>query len=594
VHALATSVRNYRLIACLAVCLAGLTYNFTGYALLDPDEGRNAEIAREMATTGDFVLPHLNALPYLDKPTLYFAIGAITMKILGPTVLAARLPSLLFTLATITLAGWFARRIFGRGAAATAVIATAATPFTLAYARIVIFDSALTFFVVSALVGFYLAVEEHEDVGRADGRTGGRELGGEAETPTAVPPYRRTAGGAAGWTAIAWVAMAFGVLTKGPIAFVLPLLVAVPFALRYKAGRALADPVAVLLFFAIVSPWVIAVSLRVPGFLEYALVTETLRRFSTHELGRTGPIWYFLAILPAAAVPWSLVLAGIGASRIRRGDRGTHMDRRFFFLLLWIVVPLAFFTLSQSKRPQYVLPLMPAVALLTAGSWQANARSVPGSRWGAVGLFSLGLFLAFASRVLPSWVPASPDIAAAIPGTAVTLGVVCACAGVLAWFARHHRDLLVLAFSLPVAAIPFSSRGLMEEIGNERSAALLAEAVDGAAGQGATLVGVGVFPPSLPFYLRTVMIVSTADGSELTSNYLTRHLGEYRGFGFTMRRADWWQQALLACSQPTVFVSSSDDRETREALGRLSLIADNGRYAAYGPCGAVNLVEADR
>lgn len=555
-----TSIRGLWLVACMALCLAGLTHNLAGYALLDPDEGRNAEIAREMATTGDYVLPHLNGLPYLDKPTLFFAVGAVAIKILGPTEFAARLPSLLFTLATIVLVAWFAQRLFGRGAGVTAAIATAATPFTLAYARIVIFDSALTFFVVLALVSFYFAIEER----------------------------------LAGWTALAWVAIAFGVLTKGPIAIVLPLLVAVPFAVYCRAWRGLADPTAILLFVAIVAPWVTAVSLRIPDFLEYALVTETVRRFSTTELERTGPMWYFLAIFPAAALPWSLVLAGAGRHCVRFRDRNGRFDRRILFLLLWIVLPLLFFTLSQSKRPQYILPIIPAVALLIAACWHIRSVNLPGARWGAVGLVGIGLSLLAINRIIPALVPAASAIAAAIPGTAVVLGAACIGGGVLAWFAHRRSHVLLFAFSLPVAAIPFSSRALMEEIGKERSTALLAEAIVDAAGRTPVVVGVAAYPPSLPFYLRQTVIVATADGAELTSNYLTRRIRDYRGFGSPLRGADWWREALLTCARPTVFVALSRNREAREALSRLDLIMDGGKYVAYGPCGLETLAKTDR
>jgi len=134
----------------------------------------------------------------------------------------------------------------------------------------------------------------------------------------------------------------------------------------------------------------------------------------------------------------------------------------------------------------------------------------------------------------------------------------------------------------------------MEEIGHERSAALLAEAIVGVAGRSAMVVGVGAYPPSLPFYLQHTMIVATADGSELTSNYLTRHIHEYRGFGSPLRRADWWQEALLTCSRPTVFVTRSENGESREVLSQLDLIMDNGKYVAYGPCGLETLARTDR
>ncbi|MEE8191222.1 MAG: phospholipid carrier-dependent glycosyltransferase [Gemmatimonadales bacterium] len=557
------------LLACAAIVLAGLAFDLGGYPLLDPDEGRNAEIAREMAATNDYVLPRLNGLPYLDKPVLYFAAGAAVVEVLGPTELAVRVPSLLFTLATLLVVAWFADRLWGRATAWTAAIATAATPFTLAYAHTVIFDSALTFFVVSALVGFFMATE-------------GRR-------PSAAV-----------WCAAAWVAVALGVLTKGPIALAVPLMVVVPYAAWRHRLRALFDPVGVLLFPALVLPWVLAVSQDVPDFLGYALVTETARRLTTDELGRTGPIWYFLAIFPAAALPWSIVLVAGWLERRRARDRRAEAaspagtDRRLVFLALWILVPLLFFSLSQSKRPQYVLPLVPAAGLLVAALWHGVRGRLPGARAGAAGLLLIGVGLLIAGKSIPGLVPATPAVAQAIPGTALALGLVCIAAGIAGWVAASRREVALIALCLPVAAIPFVSRGLMDAIGNDRSAAALAEAVNRVAGPQTQVVGVHAFPLSLPFYLRRTIVLSTADGSELTSNYLLEHYREWRGTpGTPLRHPDWWLEALASCERPRVFVARADDDATLQTLAReLPLLAHTRKYVAYGPCAEALLAAA--
>src|SRR5579864_1297137 len=146
-------------VASIVVLVAAVSWGLGGYALLDPDEGRNAEVAREMMAGGDFVLPRLDGLPYLDKPVLFFAADALSQRVLGAGEAAARFPALVFALATAALTAWFAGRLFGRRARWIAGIAALAAPLPIAFARTVIFDSALAFFMVVALCAFYLAVE---------------------------------------------------------------------------------------------------------------------------------------------------------------------------------------------------------------------------------------------------------------------------------------------------------------------------------------------------------------------------------------------------------------------------------------------------
>ena len=295
---------------------AALAVHLGGYPLLDADEGRNGEIGREMAATNDYVLPHLDGLPYLDKPIVYFAAEAAAMEVLGPTEWAARLPAWLFTLAAAIVIAWFARRL---GIDPTlASIFFLATPLTMAFARTVIFDSALAFFITIALCAFYVAVEDSVAVRR-------------------LP------------VAAAWAAMAVGVLTKGPVAIAVPLIIAIPYAIWRRRFAALWSWIGLVLFVVIIAPWVWAVSRAIPDFLHYVLVTETAQRLATKALKRTGPPWYFVPYLIGGAFPWSIA-AFFGDRRSEQGDR--WRDR---YLLLWIAVPFLFFSFSQSKRSQYIL-----------------------------------------------------------------------------------------------------------------------------------------------------------------------------------------------------------------------------------------------
>src|SRR4051794_28727813 len=144
-----------RLPVLLLAAVLALGFNLGGYPLFDPDEGRNAEVAREMAATNDYVLPQLNGLPYLDKPIVYFAAAAAVMEFLGPSETAARLPAYLFTLATLVIVVRFARRRWGNDAGWLAGLALATMPLVLAYARTTIMDSTLSFCATIAILAFW-------------------------------------------------------------------------------------------------------------------------------------------------------------------------------------------------------------------------------------------------------------------------------------------------------------------------------------------------------------------------------------------------------------------------------------------------------
>lgn len=559
------------------VCVAALGFHLGRVPLIDPDEGRNAEVAREMAATGDFVVPHLDGLPYLDKPVLFFAAGAVAIAALGASEVAVRLPSLLAAVATALLVAGFAVRLFGAGAGAPAGLVALTAPLAVAFSRTVIFDSLLALFVTLALVALYLGVEAARS---GSGRRG----------------YL-------GWTLLAWAAMGLGVLTKGPVALVVPLLVATPFALWRRAGRAVWHPLGPLALAAVAGPWVWAVSRRLPEFLDYALVTESWHRLTTPELKRTGPIWTFVPVLLGGTLPWSVV-ALFGWLRRGRGqgaDRGPGgapsfggPDPRAVYLLLWLVLPFIFFSLSSSKRPQYVLPLVPAVALLVAWRWQrASDGPLPGARAGAAVWALLGAALAVAAWRFTPPPSMTAELAALVPPAALALAAVLAGGAALAALRPASRAAVLVGLSLPCMAAPVVLDPALRQIGRQRSARELAAAITPRLTADTEVVGVAAYPPSLPFYLGRTMLLATADADELRSNYLLRYHDKWAAApGTPLRGERWWPGALAACERPRIFVVESRAAALRAELAALAerapLLADDGRHAAYGPCTAAS------
>ncbi len=545
----AAAVDNRWLMLLLALAALGLGWNLGRDRLLDPDEGRNAEVAREMAATRDYLVPHLDGLPYLDKPVLYFAAAAATMQIVGPSELAARFPAYLATLATIGLVAWFARRRYGPDAGWLAGLALATMPMVLAYARTTIFDSTLSLFTTAAVIGF------------------------AEECPV-----------------LAWAAIGAGGLTKGPIAILIPLAVVVPHALLTgRPVRRLFPWRGLAVFGLIAFPWFLAVTARIPQFPYYAFVRETFERFTTTSFHRTAPFWYYLPIVLVAAFPWIIpALARTGGGRIRwawEARRVNDRARDALLLACWMLGPLVFFTLSHSKLPQYVLPLMPAFALAAA---RHLTREAPTTGWkvyvGAAAL--LAGALALLPALLPAKIPLTAAERAAIPGAAgalaAALGVGAANVIVGAW--QRQRVVVAAGYAAAVLALPLLTGPLMRAVGDDRSAAALADSVRGKG----VVLAIAVYPPSLPFYLQRQIPVATANARELTSNFIADYADTYRAVpGSPLLPAEAWRARLATCAEPTVFVTRSSGRDVRAALTSLPQLFDDGHYVAYGPCHAV-------
>ena len=542
--------RTAPLAGLLFAAILTLGWNLGGFRLLDPDEGRNAEVAREMALSNDYVVPHLDGLPYLDKPIAYFASAALVMEVLGPSEFAARLPSYLAGVCTIVLLVWFARRRFGDSAGWLAGLAFATMPLTLGYSRVAMFDSMLTLCTTAAIVAWF----ENRPI-------------------------------------LAWVALAAGALCKGPIALAIPLATIIPFAvLRREPARRFVSLPAVLAFALVGLPWFFAVTRRFPEFPGYAFVTETFQRFTTPAFHRTQPFWFYVPVLFLGACPW-IIPAGstLGSWRAWWRDRGEPGSREAVLLACWVAGPFVLLTLNHSKLPQYVLPLCPAIALAAARVLAANAGAA------RRGYAATAIVLALVFLTFPFWgltaLGVTPDERAAIPFVAVALGVALAGSAAVVSFAGERGNLALTAagYAAIVMSLPFTSGRLLRAVGEDRSAARLARAVqpmlDTPASDSIAVLGVAAYPPSLPFYLRRPVPLATASATELTSTYIAQFQSRYRAMANSpLRPAAFWREQAQTCRTPTVFIISRDDRDASAALSELPFLGADQRYVAYGPC----------
>ena len=332
--------------------------------LYKPDEGRYGEIPREMVASGDWLTPRLNGFKYFEKPPLQYWATAAAFTVFGINDWAARLWTGLAALAGVWMAFAAGNRLFGRPAGAFAAAILASSPLYVLLGQINTLDMSVSLFLSAAVFAFSLAQGESE-----------------------LRARRR-------WMLAFWAACAGAVLSKGLIGIVLPVA-AVGLYVLVRRDWALLLRLELLrgglLFFALTAPWFVAVSLANPEFAYFFFVQEHWLRFTTKMHHRSEPAWFFLPVLAVGAWPWLLAIAG-GWIESLRPPPGRAFSAALF-LALWALVVLGFFSASGSKLPPYILPLVPALAVL-AGSFLArrtgNRFLVAQALFAAVGAMLLG------------------------------------------------------------------------------------------------------------------------------------------------------------------------------------------------------------
>ena len=319
--------------------------------LFEPDEGRYAEIPREMLVTRDFLTPRLNGVLYFEKPPLYYWSVAASLAILGPTEMAVRLPGKLAAVSMVLLAVAFARRRWGTRTGLLAGLILATSILVVALSRVALIDPMLSAALAAATFAFASFVEAD-----AAGET--------RRSQRALYAFH--------------AACAAAILLKGLVGVVLPGGAIVVWTLVTGRGRTLRrvfSPGPLFLFFALAVPWHVAMALRHSDFLQFYFVHEHFQRFATTEHRRTGSAVYFVPVLVAGFLPWTAFFGRFreswpGFTRGAWRARSTEA-----FLWIWALLVFAFFSASKSKLIPYVLPIWPALSVLLAlGIERARAR----------------------------------------------------------------------------------------------------------------------------------------------------------------------------------------------------------------------------
>lgn len=456
--------------------------------LVPPDEGRYAEIAREMFESGDWVTMRLNHIKYFEKPPLQSWMNALTFALFGVGEWQARLWTGLCGILGVVTAWYAGSRVFGPRTGFYAALVLASSLYWVACSQVNSLDMGLAAMMTLALCA--LLVAQRDGASAAERRN---------------------------WMLVCWAAMALAVLAKGLVGIVLPGAVLVIYTIvsrdwtiwkRLHFGKGL------LVFFAIAAPWFVLVGLRNPEQPYFFFVHEHFTRFLTTAHKREGDWWIFFALLAAGALPWTGVLAqSLAKGAARAGDRPGAFRPRLM-LVVWVVFITLFFSASSSRLPGYLAPVFPAVALLVAYYVEHGPPRAVTPAAGLSCLVGAALLAAapFASRFATR--PGEEGIYLAYQPWLLAAGLAALAGGLAAMlFARRtgrHPALLALALS------GFATTQLLlagfEPIGRVRAGVDLLPAIRAELAPDTKIYSVYTYEQSLTFYIgRPVRLVAYHD-----------------------------------------------------------------------------------
>jgi 4-amino-4-deoxy-L-arabinose transferase-like glycosyltransferase len=314
--------------------------------LVGADEPRYAQVAREMLARHDWVTPFLYGRPWLEKPPLYYWCAILAYKAAGVSDTAARLPSALIScLLTVFIYVW-ARR-FRRGMQLDAALITASAAIIIGFGRGASTDMPLTAPFTAAMLSWYGWYTSQKR----------------------------------GWLLGFYAFLGLATLAKGPVAVFLAALIILAFLALRRDGKLLIRtfwPIGLMLYLVVAAPWFIAVQRANPEFLRVFFLQQNLERFTSNLYHHPEPFWFFVPVVLVGLLPWTLFAIAAMVDAIRDWRFSTEQpagqeDLRLY-LLLWLLLPMIFFSISRSKLPGYVLPAIPAATILLADYIQRREK----------------------------------------------------------------------------------------------------------------------------------------------------------------------------------------------------------------------------
>ena len=316
-------------------------YGIGQFGLIGADEPRYAQVAREMLDRHDWVTPVLQGRAWLEKPPLYYWQAMLAYSVFGISDVTARIPSAIdATLLVVTVYLFFRR--FRRGVEVDAALITASCAGLIGYSRAASTDMPLTAAFGMGMLAWWAWRES----------------------------------GTRWYLAGFYLCMALGTLSKGPVAPLLAGMIIVLWAVAVRQRKIVFETLwgpGILLFCVVSLPWYVAVQVRNPQFFHEFILEHNLARFSTNLYHHPEPFWYYLPVAMLALLPWIVFIvaamvesiSGWSEWNLARPQPDLELQFRVF-ACCWLILPVAFFSISQSKLPGYILPALPAGTVLLA------------------------------------------------------------------------------------------------------------------------------------------------------------------------------------------------------------------------------------